>query len=93
MDSKKSAPNTHKSLGWIMVIGIIIVAAGLRAPLTSVGPLIGLMREDIYISNTWAGMLTTLPLLAFGLFSLLYLSWREDLVRKQLFLWRSFFLL
>ena len=68
-NSIKSAPNAHKSAIWIMVIGIIIVAAGLRAPLTSVGPLIGLMREDIYISNTWAGMLTTLPLLAFALFS------------------------
>lgn len=41
----------------------------MRAPLTSVGPLIGTIRDDLGISNTLAGLITTLPLLAFALLS------------------------
>ncbi|SOC37728.1 CynX/NimT family MFS transporter [Salinicoccus kekensis] len=49
-----------------LVIGIIAVAAMLRAPLTAVGPVIGDIREDLLISNTVAGLLTTIPLLTFA---------------------------
>ncbi|MBP1155613.1 MULTISPECIES: MFS transporter [unclassified Paenibacillus] len=53
----------------MLVIGIILVAANLRAPLTAVGPIIGEIRNATGISNTLAGTLTTLPLLAFALLS------------------------
>lgn len=53
----------------MLIIGIIFIAANLRAPLTSVGPLISLIREDLNISNTSVGMLTTLPLFALSFFS------------------------
>ncbi|MFO1443936.1 MFS transporter [Bacillus sp. Bva_UNVM-123] len=53
----------------MLIIGIVFISANLRAPLTSVGPLVGLIRDDMNISNTLAGMVTTLPLLAFALFS------------------------
>ncbi|MBS4201671.1 MFS transporter [Bacillus sp. FJAT-49732] len=65
----KSNPAVRKSAVWMMIVGIIFIASNLRAPLTSVGPLVGLIRDDIHISNTMAGMITTLPLLAFALFS------------------------
>ncbi|CAG7645128.1 putative transporter YycB [Paenibacillus solanacearum] len=55
--------------GWVLVIGMILIAANLRAPLTSVGPLVGTIRSALGISNTIAGMITTLPLLAFALLS------------------------
>jgi len=55
--------------GWLLLLGIILIAANLRAPLTSVGPLIGTIREDLGISNTLAGLITTLPLIAFALLS------------------------
>lgn len=54
---------------WLLILGIILVASNLRAPLTSVGPLIGVIRDDTGISNALAGMLTTFPLLAFALLS------------------------
>lgn len=57
------------SYGWMLVVGIIFIGANLRAPLTSVGPLVGTIRDDLGISNTLAGMITTLPLLAFALLS------------------------
>ncbi|MCD7034397.1 MFS transporter [Metabacillus sp. GX 13764] len=53
----------------LLVLGIIFVGANLRAPLTSVGPLVGFIKEDLGISNTLAGILTTLPLIAFALLS------------------------
>ncbi|MED1780274.1 MFS transporter [Brevibacillus fortis] len=65
----KSNPNVTRSAVWVMIVGIIFIATNLRAPLTSVGPLVGLIRDDVHISNTLAGMITTLPLLAFALFS------------------------
>ncbi|WP_144509777.1 MFS transporter [Bacillus sp. FJAT-22090] len=59
----------NQSPSWLIIIGIIFIAANLRAPLTSVGPLVGYIRDDMNLSNTLAGMITTLPLLAFAIFS------------------------
>src|SRR5918994_4727818 len=54
---------------FILVLGIVLLAANLRPALTGVAPLIGQIRADTSISNGVAGLLTTLPLLAFGLLS------------------------
>lgn len=54
---------------WMLFIGIVLVGANLRSPLTSVGSLIALIRDDLSISNTVAGTITTLPLLAFAFVS------------------------
>ncbi len=53
----------------LLVSAIVLLAANLRPALTSVAPLIGQIRTDTGISNGVAGLLTTLPLLAFGLLS------------------------
>src|ERR687897_1884908 len=53
----------------LLVLGIVLLAANLRPALTGVAPLIGQIRADTGISNGVAGLLTTLPLLAFGLLS------------------------
>ena len=55
--------------GVLLVSAIVLLAANLRPALTSVAPLIGQIRTDTGISNGVAGLLTTLPLLAFGLLS------------------------
>ncbi|MFC7322709.1 CynX/NimT family MFS transporter [Halobacillus campisalis] len=49
--------------------GIILVAFNLRPSLTAVGPLVGSIREEFMISNGTAGVLTTLPLVAFAILS------------------------
>ena len=71
MTSRTSIDQNTTSAGrtWMMFAGIILIAINLRAAITSVGPLIGIIRDDTGISNTLAGMLTTLPLLAFALLS------------------------
>src|ERR687890_1884842 len=53
----------------LLVLGILLLAANLRPAITGVAPLIGQIRADTGISNGVAGLLTTLPLLAFGLLS------------------------
>jgi len=54
---------------WILLIGIIFIASTLRSPLTTVGPLISSIKDSLTISNALAGLLTTIPLLAFALIS------------------------
>lgn len=70
MKSEQHSINTIKAgsnaTGWLLLIGIILIAANLRAPITSVGPLIAVIRDDLNISNTLAGLITTLPLIAFA---------------------------
>ena len=69
--TKKSpdAATPGRLRGVLLVVGIVLVAANLRPALTSAAPLISQIRTDTGISNGVAGLLTTLPLLAFGLLS------------------------
>lgn len=62
------ATNRHRNQ-LFLIVGIMLIASTLRVPLTSVGPLIPFIREDLLINNLVAGFITTLPLLAFALFS------------------------
>src|SRR5690606_2433418 len=57
--------------GALLVAGIILIAINLRPALAGVGPLIGHIRQDTGLSNPALGLLTTLPLLAFGVVSTL----------------------
>lgn len=54
---------------WLLLIGVVLVAANLRVPLTSIGAVISFIRDDLNISNALAGTITTLPLLAFAFLS------------------------
>lgn len=66
---KTSHSYSKQAVSVMLIIGISLIAANLRAPLTSVGPLVSQIRDKLQISNTVAGMITTLPLFAFALFS------------------------
>src|SRR5690625_49456 len=61
--------STTKARNTLAILGVIFFSANLRAPLTSVGPVIGEISLDLSLSKTAAGMLTTIPLLAFGFLS------------------------
>ncbi|MEK5478204.1 MFS transporter [Paenibacillus sp. FSL R5-0407] len=54
----------------LLIIAVMLTAATLRSPLTGVGPLIGEIQNSTGLSHTLAGMLTTLPLIAFAVFAL-----------------------
>ncbi|WP_071392927.1 CynX/NimT family MFS transporter [Bacillus tuaregi] len=66
---KETKATARPRAAWLILVGIIFIAINLRAPLTSVGPLVDSIRDHLYISNTLAGMITTVPLLAFAFFS------------------------
>lgn len=53
----------------LMIVGILLIAANLRAPLTSVGPVISEISNHLKLSNFLAGMVTTIPLIAFATLS------------------------
>ncbi|SDL50452.1 MFS transporter, CP family, cyanate transporter [Maridesulfovibrio ferrireducens] len=59
-----------KSSQLLLVIIIILVSFNLRAPLTSVGPIIHFIQKEFLLNNSMAGLLTTLPLIVFGIISL-----------------------
>lgn len=68
MKKQKEINNTEKA-GWLLLIGIVLIGANLRVPITSVGTLMSFIREDLDISNAVAGLVTTLPLIAFAILS------------------------
>lgn len=60
-----------KRNNYLLIAGIIFIAINLRPALASVGPLVEDIRATTGLSNTLLGLLTTLPLLAFGVVSTL----------------------
>jgi CP family cyanate transporter-like MFS transporter len=63
------AESTYRPGPWLLVLGIVLIASNLRAPITSVGPVVKNIRLDTGLSNTLTGLLTTLPLVSFALVS------------------------
>jgi MFS transporter, CP family, cyanate transporter len=53
----------------MLIAGIIIVSFNLRPAITSIGPLITTIRDDVGLTNWSAGLLTSLPLIAFAIVS------------------------
>lgn len=58
-----------KSGSAFILIGLLLVAANLRGPFTGVAPILATLENALQLSPTLAGLLTTLPLLAFSLIS------------------------
>lgn len=54
---------------WLLTLGIVFIALTLRSPLTSVGPIIDIIKQSLHISSVLAGFITTIPLLSFAVFS------------------------
>lgn len=55
----------------LLLAGILCIAINLRPALASIGPLIDDIRQDTGLSSFFLGLLTTLPLIAFGVISTL----------------------
>ena len=52
-----------------LLAGILLIAANLRAPITGLAPVLAMIQADFGLGTVQAGILTTLPLLAFALLS------------------------
>ncbi|WP_306014178.1 MULTISPECIES: CynX/NimT family MFS transporter [unclassified Allomuricauda] len=55
----------------LLLAGILLIAMNLRPALASVGPLVSDIQASTGLSNGLLGLLTTLPLIAFGIISTL----------------------
>jgi CP family cyanate transporter-like MFS transporter len=53
----------------LLILGLLLIATTLRAPVTGVAPILDSLQSMFGLSPAEAGLLTTLPLLAFGVIS------------------------
>lgn len=60
---------TAMTSSWLLLVGILLISANLRASITAVGPIVSDIQQSYGLSGTLTGLLTTLPLLAFALIS------------------------
>lgn len=54
--------------GWLVLTGIVLLSFNLRPTAVSVGPVLEELRESLHMSASQAGLLTSLPVLAFAVF-------------------------
>lgn len=52
---------------WALAVGVVLVAINLRPAAASIGPVLNRIQTQTGLSSGWAGVLTTLPVLCFGL--------------------------
>ena len=62
----RSAPAVARG-GVLLAAAILLLAANLRPPVVGVAPLIDQIRADLGVSSAVAGLLTSVPVLCFGL--------------------------
>lgn len=67
-----------------LVALIVLVALNLRPSVTAVGPLLTEIESDLRLSGAQAGLLTTLPVLCFGVFGLLASRLRRRIREESL---------
>src|SRR5690625_187421 len=61
--------NRSTSYQIMLVAAVLLIAFNLRPAITSIGPLIGTIRDDVGFANWNIALLTSLPLIAFMLIS------------------------
>ncbi|HWI50159.1 MAG TPA: MFS transporter [Rummeliibacillus sp.] len=58
-----------KHFNWLLFITILLIAANLRAPITSVGVALPSIKSTLHLSTNEVSLITILPLLAFAVIS------------------------
>lgn len=51
---------------WLLLLGLVLVALNLRPALSSMAPVLGQVSEGLGLNASQAGLLTTLPVSAWG---------------------------
>lgn len=67
-NDQDSTPSRPKSAAFLLIT-VLIVAASLRAAITSVGPVLGLIAADTHHSESLLGLLGAIPLASFAVVS------------------------
>lgn len=69
MELHESRAQTKSTYIFLLVTGIILVAFNLRPAITSLGPLVGMIQEDVGLAHWSAGLLMSFPLIIFSIMS------------------------
>jgi MFS transporter, CP family, cyanate transporter len=65
----ESKANTKSTYIYFFIAGIVLIAFNLRPAITSLGPLVGMIQEDVGLAHWSAGLLMSLPLVVFAIMS------------------------
>lgn len=60
-----------KSTQFLLLFAIFIVALNLRPAITSIGPMLDIIRDDLTLTNTQVSLLTVIPVICMGVFAML----------------------
>lgn len=60
-----------KSSQILLLFAIFLVALNLRPAITSIGPMLDIIRDDLALSNTQVSLLTVIPVICMGVFAML----------------------
>jgi CP family cyanate transporter-like MFS transporter len=69
VSKEESSLSNSVSTRWYIVAALFLVGANLRPALSSVAPVLAAIRASTGLSGAGAGLLTTLPVLCFGVFA------------------------
>lgn len=61
----------QKKIFWLNFVVVLFVAINLRAPITAIGPMVDFIKDFFKIDSTDVGILSSIPLIAFGVISFL----------------------
>lgn len=68
---------------WLIIVtAIFLVSVNLRPAITSIGPLLNTIMEDLNVSNTQMSLLTSIPVFCMGLFAPLAVTFQRRLGYK-----------
>ncbi|HZE39815.1 MAG TPA: MFS transporter [Stackebrandtia sp.] len=65
--AERTSP-TRGTITWIITAGVLLAAFNMRTAVTSVGPLLDEIERSLGMTDSVAGVLTTLPVIGFGIF-------------------------
>jgi CP family cyanate transporter-like MFS transporter len=67
--STSTRARVRTGLPWAFVVALVLVAVNLRSPFVAVAPIAVELRTDLGVGGGAIGLLTSLPVLCFGLFA------------------------
>lgn len=68
---KRELSQDSNHIHWLLFIGILLIGANLRAPITSVGVALPNIKDAFNLTNASVSFITIIPLIAFAVISLL----------------------
>jgi MFS transporter, CP family, cyanate transporter len=69
MELPKTKSHTHPNVNYLFIAGIVLIAFNLRPAITSLGPLVGMIQENVGLAHWSVGLLMSLPLIVFAVMS------------------------